>query len=118
MNEPSKIISTYKTNNDSMIAKLSRYSRLSVCKSENGNEYLETPNKVTIKKSNLDNYFAVSKGYENRIDLISSKFYNTPLLWWAICMANGISNPLDIPYGTLLRIPPISSIYDTGLINS
>jgi hypothetical protein len=37
--------------------------------------------------------------------LISQKAYNTPSLWWLICSANNIQNPIQLPKaGTVLKI--------------
>lgn len=95
---------------------MSRYSNLKRLVNLNGDTYIESPNKFEIKESNHDIYYAVEKGYENRLDLISNKFYGTPLMYWAIAVMNHIDNPLDVPSGVVLRIPAIESIYDTGVI--
>lgn len=53
-----------------------------------------------------DQIFTVSLPTENRLDLISHRFYGTPQLWWAIAQVNNLVDVfLDIPVGTQLRIP-------------
>jgi hypothetical protein len=40
------------------------------------------------------------------LPFISYKIFSTINLWWIICIANNITNPIDpIPSGTVLRIP-------------
>lgn len=37
--------------------------------------------------------------------LLSNRYYNSISLWWIICLANNIRNPLDLPEpGTKLKI--------------
>lgn len=116
MNKPSliktEITQSFKSRQD----KISRYSNLKRLVNLNGDTYIESPNKFEIKESNRDIYYAVEKGYENRLDLIANKFYGTPLMYWAIAVMNHIDNPLDVPSGVVLRIPAIESIYDAGVI--
>ena len=50
---------------------------------------------------------------EDFLDNISFKFYNTPQLWWVICIVNNITNPFeDIYPGKALRILKSSYIYN------
>jgi len=53
----------------------------------------------------LIDMFTVTEFEEMRPDLISLKFYNNADLWDIILKANGISNPLAIKEGMVLRIP-------------
>lgn len=42
----------------------------------------------------------------DRIDLLAYELFGDPNLWWTIMDYNPeISNPFDIPIGTVLRIP-------------
>ena len=99
------------------VNKLSRYNIYKRLINEDGDKYIETPTKIRIKQSKNDSFYAVEKGYENRMDLISYKFFGTPLLWWAIANINNIQDPMDCPAGIILRIPTLKSIYDSGSIN-
>lgn len=117
MNMPRDIKSYYVLDTtDSLQDKLSRYSNLKRVVCKDGKEYIETPNKPIIQETNKDSFYSVEKGLENRIDLISNKFYGTPLLWWAIAYMNHISNPLKVESGIVLRIPAIESIYNSNMI--
>ena len=113
LENPSKIVNKY----DEVAQKLqnlSRYKDLSRLVNENGDSYIETPNKVTIKESNKDSFYTVEPGLEGRMDLISNKFYGTPFLWWVIAEVNHISNPMKVEAGVILRIPYMSNLYSIG----
>jgi len=46
-----------------------------------------------------------------RIDLIANRAYGDSTLWWAICMVNNISNPLeDLGVGLILLLPKKENI--------
>lgn len=106
---PSKIISSYKpTLSDNQL--LSRYKNLKRLVNEDGVSYIETPSKLVIRESSRDTMFTVEAGYENRIDLVSYKFYGTPYLWWAIALLNNLENPRILEVGVILRIPPLDNI--------
>ena len=89
-----------------------RYKNLRTIQEEDGKIHHESWFQKFINFSNNDEYSVVTKVEENRLDIISYKFYNTPKYWWVIAMANYIFDPFDIPVGTKLRIPPILSLYD------
>lgn len=94
--------------------KMSRYGRLKRLVDEDGMTYVETPNKYVIKESAKDTFYVVEKGYENRLDLISYKFYGNVFLWWAIASVNHLDNPMKVDAGIVLRIPAASTLYDSG----
>lgn len=71
---------------------------------------LETQPQLRIPRDVGDRYFVVTSPYENRLDLVSYKFYGVTLYWWAIAYASGITNPLQVPVGTSLRIPSVNTI--------
>lgn len=109
LNHPSKIISQYDPvlENNQL---LSRYRNLKRLVNEDGNYYIESPKKISIRESSRDTMFTVEAGYENRLDLVSYKFYGTPYLWWAIAALNHIDNPRILEVGIILRIPPLENI--------
>ena len=92
----------------------SRYKNLRTIRDDNGNVYHESCVQKTIDKSADDEYFTVTETEENRLDIVATKFYNTPRYWWVVALANYIIDPFDIPIGTRLRIPPIISLYNSG----
>jgi len=40
-----------------------------------------------------------------RLDILAGKLYNNAGLWWVIAAASGIGWGLQVPPGTILRIP-------------
>lgn len=106
---PSPIIKTFLSKSEGN-QKLSRYRRLKRCVDEEDNSYIETQNKMILRESQADTLYVVEAGLENRLDLISYKFYGTPFLWWAIAIINHIDNPFFVESGVVLRIPPLSNI--------
>lgn len=76
--------------------------------------FTDLPKELTIPKSTDDFFFKVDLISQNRLDLIANNFYKNSKLWWVIAEANSISNPFNIPVGTTLVIPSISSIFGTG----
>lgn len=92
-----------------------RYKNLRRIQDSNtGNIYHETVFQKIIDKSNEDQYITVSIAEQDRLDIISNKYYNTPRFWWVIALANNIIDPFDIPQNTVLRIPVIVSLYNQG----
>lgn len=56
-------------------------------------------------------FYNIEAHYENRLDLISNKFYQTPDLWWVISQYNGFINPLfEVVTGKTIKIPDRASI--------
>ena len=58
-----------------------------------------------------DIYYTVPKKLENRLDTISYNFYGNVDLWWVIALASNIKYPLEVPKGTVLRIPPLQTLF-------
>lgn len=93
----------------------SRYRNIRTLRdSETNRLYHENINTTIIPDSSDDQYFTVSIVEENRLDIIANTFYNTPRYWWILAFANNIIDPFDVPVGTRLRIPPITSLYGLG----
>lgn len=92
----------------------SRYRTQKRLLNDEDEQYIETYDGIDIKKSNTDSFYIVEKGFENRLDLISFKYYNNPLFYWIIAEASGIIDPFNVPAGTVLRIPDKQSLYGIG----
>lgn len=92
----------------------SRYKRLNRVIDNEGDEYIESYEDLVFPKRNDDKFYEVESKYENRLDLISYKFYGTPLLYWVIAEASELVDPQIVPVGTLLRIPNRQSLYGVG----
>ena len=96
---------------------LSRYNRIPVYKDTKINTTFVGLNlkDSTILGNTSDINYVVDSKFSYRPDLISYKFYQTPLLGWLICQANDIVNPYDtidgiIP-GKSIRIPSKNYIF-------
>lgn len=89
----------------------SRYIKMGIIKDYEGVECQETFIPKEIEVNPEDSYFTVTVEYENRLDLISMKFYKNPLFWWVIAEASDISDPFKVPVGTKLRIPSTSTLF-------
>ncbi len=61
-----------------------------------------------IESGNLSFNTRVTTGFE-RLDHIAAKAYGTSELWWVIAAASGIGWGLQIPPGTIVRIPRSAS---------
>lgn len=116
MREPSLIQKEYTLKASDFEDSVGRYNKLKRLVNARGEHYIESPVKFTIPETAADVFFQVDKGHENRLDLISYEYYNTPLFWWALAVINHIDNPFDVPAGIVLRIPPIKSIYASGVV--
>lgn len=58
----------------------------------------------TIPQEDIPFYYVSQEG--DRLDTISSIFYNTPDNWWVLAKANNLANgTIAIPAGTKLFIP-------------
>lgn len=47
-----------------------------------------------------------------RLDEIAQRYYGNPSLWRLLAAANGLTDPLHVPPGTVLRIPPVPAMTD------
>lgn len=95
---------------------VSRYSKTRTIEDIDGSNYHERYNHVDIPEVNEDKYHRVENVTENRMDIVAFNYYGFPMYWWVIAMANTVIDPFDIPYGTVLRVPPLSSIYLKGSV--
>ena len=58
-----------------------------------------------------DNIFIITPEYEYRMDLISQKFYGSPVYDWILEDINGIEDPIkDLTVGTKIIIPNFNKI--------
>lgn len=89
----------------------SRYHRFNRIRDDEGDEYLESYEELKLPERADDHYHQVQPGEENRLDLISYKYYGTPLLYWVIAEASGLDDPQNVPAGITLRIPTRASLY-------
>lgn len=67
------------------------------------NNQYETFDYPELKENNNDIYITFKQG--DRLDIIAYRYYNDPKMWPFIAIANDIQNPLNIPTGSIIRIP-------------
>jgi hypothetical protein len=88
-----------------------RYTNGSVAKNRAGKDFLVLRRSLFLEEASTDTLVVVTQEYLHRPDLLSSKVYGTPDLWWAIYEFNNIRDPLfDIKLGQILRIPDINRL--------
>lgn len=94
---------------------VSRYKNVRLIQDKDTNKiYHETVNQYTVDESKDESTYIVGIETANRLDLVSYRCYSTSKYWWVIALANNILDPFDVPYGTTLRIPPLSVLYNKG----
>lgn len=98
---------------------VSRYSQYRRIKDNDENKiFLESINQDKIEEKDSDKYITVDSTNNNRLDIISYNNYGFSTYWWVLAIANNIIDPFDIPLGTIIRIPPLSSLYlEGGILN-
>jgi hypothetical protein len=68
--------------------------------------YYKTDIVTPIPSEDIPYYYVTQDG--DRLDTISSLFYDTPNNWWVLAKANNLANgTIAIPAGTKLFIPNI-----------
>ena len=91
---------------------LSRYDATErLLDSKNGVYYHKTFKEVDIPLSSGDTFVTVDVKSENRLDVIANDVYGYAPYWWILAFANNIIDPFNVPIGTVLRCPPLMSIY-------
>lgn len=97
---------------------VSRYSTTDRIFDKNNIAYHETYNMKEIPETDSDRYFKVDNTTVNRLDIIAYKCYGFTIYWWIIAIANNIMNSINVELDTVLRIPPLSSLYIDGSVLS
>ena len=91
-----------------------QYSRVYVDHDKNVTS-LETVNPSRLPKNEKEAWeFTVPIQLQNRLDLISQKFYSTPDLDWWIAMCNKLPDSYNVPVGTILTLYPQYQLYVDG----
>lgn len=90
---------------------ISRYGNISLIEDKQYNDpYHETVFNYDVIESSGDRFITIEK--DTRLDVLANTYYNDFSLWWVIAMANNIMDGLEtVKKDTVLRIPPIMSIY-------
>jgi len=71
-----------------------------------------------VMPDDSDQVFTMTEAGQNRLDLVSAVFYQTPGLWDAIATVNNLFDPLmGAAQGSTLRIPTKNRLASMGLLN-
>lgn len=96
---------------------ISRYYNQPVNKIGDDVFYLEDDYVLNESATDLVTY--VRENEVNRIDLLSYRIYNNPLLAWIIVRRNRLENMDDLWLGREIKYPPLEAIYaNGGIINN
>lgn len=90
---------------------LSRYTGGQVTKNRSDKDFLILRRPLNLKEDEGDVFVQVTQELEKRPDLVASKAYGNPDLWWVIYEFNNIRDPFfDLKAGMLLRIPALERV--------
>lgn len=93
--------------------RLSRYTGGTLSENRNGNQFLVLRRPLKLQPSDGDIFITINKELERRPDLISTKAYGMPDLWWVIYEFNEIRDPYSqLNQGQILRIPELQRVID------
>lgn len=91
--------------------KYSRYSNGLITTNRNNKNFIILRRPLNLTQSEDDTFIVITQEYEKRPELLSSKAYGIPDLWWAIYEYNGIMDPLfDLKANQVLRIPSLNRV--------
>lgn len=92
---------------------LSRYRIGTVATNRSNKNFLVLRRPLTLEFGEDDIIVEITQEYLLRPDLISSKVYGTPDLWWVVYEMNGIIDPLfDLKIGQIIRVPSLSRVME------
>ena len=91
---------------------LSRYKHIDELLLTDGKTIKATlgPIDLSVYPYDVPETYTVTEQDEDCIDIIAYKVYGQASLYWAICYANNIKDPLKIPLGTTLYIPSLDEL--------
>lgn len=91
--------------------RFSRYSNGLVTTNRSNKPFIILRRPLELEPNEDDTFVTVTQEYERRPDLLSSRVYGDPELWWVIYEFNGIMDPLfDLKMGQILRIPSLERV--------
>ena len=83
-----------------------------------GNDIVFGLMKDVVVPDATDTLYIVDSTGVNRFDLISYRFYGTPMLWWVLSRVNNMVDPLIGPsLKQHLRIPTKARLATLGILN-
>ena len=88
---------------------LRRYSRTDV-----HGFYYGTSNNPTLIRENIANgnikYSEITLKQNDRLDILAGLYYGDSRLYWLLAASSGIGFGLQIPAGTIVKIPDINDV--------
>jgi hypothetical protein len=83
-----------------------RYGRSPVIKfgQKYGTSYAINAIRINIESGNI-RYSSHILAQNERLDILAGEYYNEGTYWWIIAAASGIGWGLQVPPGTLLKVP-------------
>ena len=92
---------------------LSRYSAKVIDTNRSCVNFLTLRNNLIIEEQEGDAFVEITAEYLKRPELLSSKAYGIPDLWWAIYEVNEIRDPLfELTVGQILIIPDLDNLLE------
>jgi hypothetical protein len=89
----------------------SRYTGGIVSKNRSNKQFLVLRQPLNLQPDDGDIFVTVTKELVNRPDLVSTKTYAIPDLWWVIYEFNNINDPLfGLNTGQILRLPQLERV--------
>lgn len=93
-----------------------RYTSGRIAKNRSGESFLVLREPFVLEEGADDVFVSITEDMIKRPDLIASKAYNNPDLWWVIYEFNGIRDPIfELQAGDILRIPSLDRVNDALL---
>lgn len=88
-----------------------RYARTTVLGSgeQYGTSYLVPIIRTNVKSGNIQFTEIVLQGSE-RLDVLAGKYYGDASLWWLIAAASNVGWGLQVPTGTIIKIPKLADV--------
>jgi hypothetical protein len=90
---------------------ISRYERCAVL--DLGSSYGTSTSHVVIRSAIVDGrlpYTTIILHERDRLDHIAGRYYNNGRYWWVIAAASDIGWGLQVPPGTIIRVPDIKEV--------
>jgi hypothetical protein len=93
-----------------------RYTSGRIARNRSDEQFLVLREPFALEEGEDDVFISITEDMVKRPDLIASKAYNNPDLWWIIYEFNGIRDPIfELQVGDVLRIPSLERINDALL---
>lgn len=69
----------------------------------------------SILPSDSDTFYTIQDADRGRFDLLATRYYGNPSLWWVIAFVNNLPDTFNVAVGTVIRVPPKESVFSALL---